>query len=377
MGAVLPLKPLRTFSPTRWAGQTAPARDWMIEGLCVRQTVCLFSGVGGIGKSLLTQQLMTACATGKQWLGRHVTNCRSFALFAEDPQSEVWRRQEGVGRHYEIEHGDLDDIDMMSLDELDSPVLYTASQKDPAGHPTQLWLQIEAFILDRGHELVILDNVNAIFGGNANFPEQVRPFLQLLNRLARDINGLVVLIQHPSASGEVDSLAQAGSRVWRNTVRSQIIMQIPKNEEESEPSDDRIIRIGKNNYGKRAAPLRITWHDGVFVPVLTRESSGGRLTQFDQLELRAKIAQALRRMIPLGTCFSLAVKSRVHLATVLKKSGPEWNGYTFAEIKAAADGMLEAGQIVAVAVGTGHRLNMYVRPTDISYPGEPPTGAPE
>jgi RecA-family ATPase len=372
------LRPLRTISPTRWTGRLAPDREWMIDGLCVRKTTCLFSGVGGIGKSLLAQQLMTACATGKQWLGRSVAHCKAFALFAEDPEEEVWRRQDGVGRHYTIEHGDLDDIDMMTLNELDSPVLYTASQKDPAGHMTQLWMQIEAFIRERGHQLVVLDNVNAIFGGNANYPEQVRPFLQNLNRLARDIDGLVLLIQHPSASGEADSLAQAGSRVWRNTVRSQIIMQIPKDEEEAEPSDDRVIRIGKNNYGRRAAPMRITWNDGVFVPVQIRDQGGsGRLNQFDQLELRSKILQSMRRMIAQGTTFSLAEKSRLHVASILQKAGPDWRAYSWPEIRSAADGLFNAGQLVAVTIGTGHRIVTYVRPTDVTYPGEGQNASPE
>lgn len=370
MAEVVPIKPLRTISPTRWTGKRAPEREWMIEGLCVRKTTCLFSGVGGIGKTLLAQQLMTACATSKTWLGHQVAHCRSFALFAEDPEEEVWRRQEGVGEHYQVSHGDLDDIDMMTLNELDSPVLYGVSKADPAGHMTRLWMQIESFVRERGHQLVVLDNVNAIFGGNANYPEQVRPFLQNLNRLARDIDGLVLLIQHPSASGEGDSLAQAGTRVWRNTVRAQIIMQIPKDEDEADPSDERIIRIGKNNYGKRAPPLRISWDKGVFIPVLMSQTKGGRLTQFDELELRAKIAIALRRMIPMGTSFSLAEKSRIHVASVLKKAGPEWNGYTWAEIRSAADGMFSAGQIVAVTVGTGHRSVVYVRPNDVTYPGE-------
>lgn len=365
----LPQK-LKPISPTKWHGKEPPAREWMIEGMAVRKTTCLFSGVGGIGKTLLCQQLMTACATGSTWLGRKVAVCRSIALFAEDPEDEVWRRQEAISRHYDVAHGDLDDVDMLTLDDVSNPTLWVSTQREPAGHHTGLWAQIIELIRDRGHQLVILDNVNAIFGGNANYPEHVRPFLQVLNQTARDINGLVLLIQHPSASGEQDGYAQAGARTWRNTVRSQLIMGTPKEETEEDPSDERIIRVGKANYGRRGAPLRVRWEEGVFLPVLVSEQKGGRLGQFEMTELRARIAVAMRQLMSRGTRFSIADKARNNPAAILKKLGGDWNGYSGGEIRGAVESMIAHGQLVTVTIGTGQRAVVLVRPEGTTYPGE-------
>lgn len=342
----------------------------MIEGMAVRKTVCLFSGVGGIGKTLLCQQLMTAAACGSTWLGRQVSVCRSFAFFAEDPENEVWRRQMGIGRHYGVEAGDLDDIDMMTLDDIDNPTLWSATNRDPTGHPTQQWMEIETFIRERGHQLVILDNVNAIFGANANFPEHVRPFLQRLNTLARDIDGMVLLIQHPSASGELDGYAQAGTRVWRNTVRSQLIMGMPKDDSEDEPSDERILKVGKNNYGKRGVSIRVKWDDGVFTPCLVSDTKGGRLGYVEMLELKSRILNAMRDLIPKGNKFAIAQQSKNNVGGILKRLGGMWNGYTAGEIRATVETMLSTGQIVAVTIGTGQRANVVIRPDNITYPGE-------
>ena len=88
----------------------APRGDWLIEGIILRQTVSLFYARGSIGKSLLIQQVLTALALGKPWLGKDVPNCRGFTLFAEDPEDEVWHRQDNISPYYGARHGDLEGI---------------------------------------------------------------------------------------------------------------------------------------------------------------------------------------------------------------------------------------------------------------------------
>lgn len=366
---VVDMRPLEVISPARWQGRHAPPREWMVDQVSLKRTTCLFSGIGGIGKTLLMQQLMTACALDQPWLGKKVAACRSFALFGEDPEDEVWRRQEGICRYYGAEAGDLDDMTMVTLDQVDSPILYTAHPRDPTGRPTPLWERVEKHVREVGAQLVILDNVGACYGGNANYPEQVRPFLQLTNKLARDIDGLVVLIQHPSATGEQDQNAQAGARTWRNTVRSQVIMQLPRESDEEEPSDERIIRIGKNNYGRREAPMRIVWQAGVFAPVSLSTEKGGRLSMFEQAELRSVIASTMRKEITNGARFSLANGSKFHIATVLEKMHG-FKRFHRLEIAEQAEAMLAVGQLVNVVMGSGTRRTVIVRPSDVTYPGE-------
>ena len=47
----------RVISPDAWQGRSPPRRDWMVEDCFLRGTVGMISGDGGIGKSLIVQQL--------------------------------------------------------------------------------------------------------------------------------------------------------------------------------------------------------------------------------------------------------------------------------------------------------------------------------
>lgn len=362
------LRPLATFSPIQWEGRIAPDPDWLIEDVVLRKTVALFSGPGETGKSMLMQQLMTACATEKPWLGMRVPNVRSFGLFAEDPQSVIWRRQEGINRHYCISHADLEDVEMMSIDEMDDPCLYRPTRDAQNGKPTRLWQQIVSKITEFGAQLVILDNVGAIFEANENYKEHVRPFIGLLIKLAREIDGAVVLIQHPGQAGENDGSAQSGSRSWRNSVRAQMILSRVPEEDPENPSDERVLRFGKANYGRRKAGMRIEWNDGLFVPCTLADQQGG-LTNLDRIELRAKVEQALRHGIARGNRYSMANGARNHIATELRRD-KSWHRYAWGDINSACETMLAEGRIVLVDVKMDGHFKKCVRPLDVAYGGE-------
>ena len=372
MGQLIQLNPLRTISPIRWQGRQAPERDWLIEGVVLRKTVSLFSGKGGTGKSLLMQQLMTAAATGKQWLDRGIPRCKTFGIFAEDPEDELWRRQESISRYYDVDHGDLEDMELMSLDELDSPALYRPTKSETNGAPTPLWFQIVNHIQDFGAQLIILDNAAALFEANENYKEHVRPFIGLLIKLARDINGAVILLQHPGKDGEADGSGLSGNRMWRNSVRSQMVLNYPKEaNDDEEPTDERVLKFGKANYGKKGAALRIEWNDGVFIPCTVAGQHGGALSSFDLLELRGKILNALRQGIQRGERYSLARQARNNVAAVLRQT-KDWQRYTAAEIMNSCETMVRESRLKLVAVGTSARNVVLVRPTDVAYSGELP-----
>lgn len=61
-------KPGRIINPAQLVGKKVPPREWLVDGMIPHGKVTLLSGDGGLGKSLLMQQLMTAAATGQDWL---------------------------------------------------------------------------------------------------------------------------------------------------------------------------------------------------------------------------------------------------------------------------------------------------------------------
>lgn len=75
-----------------------PNRDWVIEGWLPTGYVTAIYGDGGVGKSLLAQQLMTAVATGSSWLNIPIKQSKVYALLCEDDEPELWRRQYAINR---------------------------------------------------------------------------------------------------------------------------------------------------------------------------------------------------------------------------------------------------------------------------------------
>ena len=66
-------------------------RDW-IPARCVT----LLHGFGGVGKSLLAQQIGTAAALQREFLGSVADACPVLAWWGEDEHDEIWRRQESI-----------------------------------------------------------------------------------------------------------------------------------------------------------------------------------------------------------------------------------------------------------------------------------------
>ena len=88
--------PMQVINPTRLHCMMVPERQWLVRDWLPAGHATILYGDGGTGKSLLSQQLMTACATGTRWCGLDVTRCRVFALLCEDEEGELHRRQAAI-----------------------------------------------------------------------------------------------------------------------------------------------------------------------------------------------------------------------------------------------------------------------------------------
>ena len=81
-------------------GQPVPSRRWLVEGMIPIRNVTMFGGDGGLGKSLLAQQLLTCVAIGKPWLGLPTQAGRALGVFCEDDCDELHIRQADINSHY-------------------------------------------------------------------------------------------------------------------------------------------------------------------------------------------------------------------------------------------------------------------------------------
>jgi RecA-family ATPase len=255
---------LRTFTPALWHGQPVPRRQWLVEGLIPIGSVSMLSGDGGQGKSLIAQQLMTAIATGQDWLGYSVKRVRVFGLFCEDPMTELQIRQADINRHYRVEMADLgEDVTMASRADQTSYLCRFENRFDGRMQATPLWHDLVARVRDFGAQLVILDTVRKTFGGNEINDRQVTAYMIQLKRLAIQIGGAILLTAHPSNDGISSGSGLAGNRAWHNEARSRMYLTDAGKNAEDKP-DVRVLRVRKANYGAPGGKIELKWRRGVF-----------------------------------------------------------------------------------------------------------------
>lgn len=262
---------LTPWSPCdEWAKSRAPQLDWLVEGAILKGTVAILAGDGGLGKSLLLQQLITAAALGEPWLGMRTQKVRSLAVFCEDDMDELWRRQERINEHYNCAMNDLEGVLIDSRPGRDC-VLMNFRQWGGDGRETRMFDQLRDRAYEHGAQIVVLDTVADVFSGNEVDRNQPRTFIRALRRLALGIQGTVILTQHPSNEGMSSGSGRSGSTGWHNSVRSRLYLTKPKGSDDQE-TDERLLKTMKNNHGKFGGKMSVTWKNGVFV--LTEEVNG-------------------------------------------------------------------------------------------------------
>jgi len=255
------------FLPTL-QGKPIPAREWVVDGWILSNCVTALYGDGGVGKSLLAMQLLTCVALGKSFLGIETHQMSVFGFFCEDTEAELHRRQADINYHYEISFEQLQNFHWQSRVGYDN-VLMTFI-REGVGNPSKAYEYLRQEVLRVGAKLVVIDTAADTFGGNENARPQVRQFINLLGKLALEIDGAVVLCAHPSASGLANNSGTGGSTAWNNTVRSRIYLSRPitKNGEELSPDDARDLREltkMKSNYSSVGDKLIIRWSEGAFI----------------------------------------------------------------------------------------------------------------
>ena len=326
--------------PITLQDRPVPDRRWIVPSWIPVGQVTLIAGDGGVGKTLLAQQLATACATDRPWLGLPVTRCKALCIFCEDDQGELHRRQAAINKSYGVDFADLEHMQWVSRPG-DDNALVAFETYEAMGEPTEFFQQVHDWMQDFGAQLLVLDSLHDLFPGNENNRVHARRFISLLSHFARDTAGAVVLTAHPSMSGLSSGLGTSGSTAWNNAVRSRLYLRRPEEDGDSKSDDDeRILRRMKANYASSRDQIDLDWSDGV----LRRRPEPGSLEQrvrkrqIDQF-IFTQIAAAWDRDMPL-TAEPRTGKDR-YLPAVLCGGGE----YKKAELHAAMMTNLSAGNI--------------------------------
>lgn len=254
------------FSVGEWQGRDKPRREWVVDGLIPVGQVVMLSGDGGVGKSLLAQQLLTAAALGDKWLGFRPKRMRTLGLFCEDSKLELEIRQNEINEYYDCDMADLgEDFFLQSRVSMTSYMASFEKWTDEI-KPTALWDQLCYKVADLGIQILVLDTVRKCFGGNEISERQVSQYVTMLRKLAVQMQGAVIITAHPSNEGVATGSGIAGSRAWHNDVRSRIYLTNPKARGEKEPDPlARVMRVMKSNYGPPGGKVDLRYRNGVFV----------------------------------------------------------------------------------------------------------------
>ncbi len=347
-------QPLNPFDPSTVISQMIPPRRWLVDQWVPEGKVTALYGDGGTGKSLLAQQLMTACALGHDWLGLKTTPGRAIGLFCEDDNDELKRRQEAINRAMTVEFHQLGDMRWISRTG-DENLLMTFGQ-DNVGSLSSLWHRLREAAQGFAAKLIVIDTAADTFGGNENIRPQVRQFVsQALGGLCKDTGASVLLCAHPSLAGMANSSGSGGSTAWNNSVRSRLYLDRVKPDEGGDPAaieNLRTLHRKKANYSSAGAEALLRWQDGAFIA----ESVDDAATILGDMQHQAKMNRheaaflnALDAIIARGQAASDSVYSGVY-APKMMVGMKETKGMTKAEIEQAMKRLFNKGVIKADTV---------------------------
>jgi RecA-family ATPase len=258
---------LKSFAD--WPDADPPAREWLVEGLIPMGTVTFISGDGGLGKTLLGQQLVMAAALGSNWCGKPVAQTPSVALFCEDKEDEIRRRADRIYTTLNVARTDprLANVHYhCRVGENNTMMTSTWRGDHHTGYRvTDLYRELRDCAVAKAARLVLVDSLHDVFTGNENFRPEARAFVQAMSLIATRTNGAVVVLAHPSLSGLDRGSGSSGSTAWNNAVRSRLYLTVP--EGSARDSETRLLTTVKANYGRAGERIYLKRRGGVFVAV--------------------------------------------------------------------------------------------------------------
>jgi RecA-family ATPase len=340
------------IEPVSLQGARVPVMEWVVPQWVPQGTVTMLGGDGGVGKSLLAQQLVTACACGLPWLGLPVRRCRALGIFCEDSGDELHRRQARINAAYGIDFSDLGNCLWASRVGHDNLLWEKEGAYDPP-RATPLFDQILAQAVAFGAGLVVIDSLHDVYGANENARPEARQFVQHLQMIAEATAGAVILTAHPSLSGMASGTGMSGSTAWNAAVRSRLYLTRPR--PEAEDDDARRLERKKANYAKANDSLALRWVDGVLAP--DGPAGGGMVGAIENGLAERAFLECLDAAARQGRPVSDA-RNSVRYAPKILATMPQAKGMTRRDLERAMLRLFNAG---AIRVGSSRADNRHAQ----------------
>jgi hypothetical protein len=302
-----------------------PPRRWVVQDWIPACSVTALFGGGGIGKSLIAQQLGTHIAIDEPIFGLAVEQGPVLILQCEDDPPEARRRAQSIERRAGLRIGDAPIYVAARAGEDNVLVGF---DRDGRLQYAPAWADLVAAIERIRPVLVVIDNVAHVFGGLENDRRHVTAFANALTALARKYECAVLLIGHVA---KAEGSEFSGSTAWEAAVRTRLWL---------ERKDDGAVVLHKKkaNYSTRDA-VTLEWADGAFaLPVPQDQRARNRLAERTVL---AGLATLTARQV--ATSHS-AASATSYLPRLMQREGL-LNGVSFEDAKRALGSLIDAQAI--------------------------------
>lgn len=331
------------------ATKEPPPFDWLLDHWLSWHPT-LLAGRGGIGKSLLAQQLATALAIGRPLFGTSCAPVKILYWACEDDHDEIWRRQDRICKSLGIGFEMLGRLSIDARCGLENAIFATEYGR-PAWTP--LYKELQDEVNDTHAQVLILDNISQTFGGNENDRHHVTKFLNGIIGLKQDAPFCPIILGHLSKSPTSE---YSGSTAWENAVRMRWYLAeklpgeagVDQTEPGAEASDTRFLCKRKTNYSTNDY-VQFRFENGVLKVQGEDPSTGGMMDGLRAMRARTLTLAAVQRLAAMGIyCQGDPGRNYLPAKIVEMKLG---EGYSKAELRAAMNALIVDGQLVKTEVG--------------------------
>ena len=232
-------------------GRTPPARRFAWHPWVPAGEVTLLHGFGGVGKTLMAQQLATATAIGSSMFGGETEAGPVLMLAGEDSHDELWRRQVDINQRLGCTMADLaGKLYLIAAPHIDITIAEAA--ESGAVQPAATFDAIRAIVERTKPALIVLDNSAKLFAVKEGDRIAVTRCVRLLHSLCHDFNASVVLLAHNNKMGEF-----SGSTAWENACRSRLSLA------RDDDGETLTLKMPKANYSA-LGEIKLRWDRGSF-----------------------------------------------------------------------------------------------------------------
>jgi len=253
-----PVKALGTLQPPETQRE-------VLHGIVWEELPTLVYGPGGIGKSIIALNLMSALHTGREVAGlkAHQGNC--LYLDWETSEKQTWWRNREILQAYGEEIGDWPDPARPESDR--THMLFYRFMSGPLANDVKY---LQKMVRQLGIRTVCIDSAGPACGGEPENAAATLSFFKALRQIGDAETPLQsIILAHVTHEGRKSGKSSPfGSVYWINIPRN--VFELQSSQRDGANHSDFALHHRKSNTGpiREAVGMRLTWNEGCTVEFL-------------------------------------------------------------------------------------------------------------